>query len=504
MIRAARFPISFEAHTMRKVLAIIALTGATAVPSAGQSFLGPQFAVFADSLLSAPVEARQAMADSFLNVVAPTPHVESDTVAYFLYAGDAGSVALAGDMNGWNPNVDRLTRFEGTNLWYFEAVFEPDARLDYKLVVGGSDWILDPRNPATVVGGFGANSELSMPAYVQRPEIERYDEIEHGAIVDHRGFESALLGDTRMIRVYLPPGYESSGDRRYGLMVFHDGLEYFSIGRARNVLDYLISEGRIDPIIGVFVPPNRREDEYGFALANTYERFIIDELLPFIDATYRTSTNPAVRGTIGASLGGLISAQLCYRNPEQLGLCAPVSPSFQVNGGALSDEITTGPKKAIRFYVDWGTYEPVIEFAAETFVAGISDRGYDHVAMAWFEGHSWGSWRAHLSNALEYFFPPGTGTGSVHEIPETETGLGVSFPNPFTSETQIPFSLATAGEVKLTVFDALGRSVWRTAASYPAGDHSLRVPGEKLVNGQYLYRLETSHGSFAGAMALVR
>ncbi|HUF08576.1 MAG TPA: alpha/beta hydrolase-fold protein [Rhodothermales bacterium] len=398
-----------------RFLILLLFLGLIEEPLTAQSgLLGPAFSSFVDSVLATPVEQRPTLVDSFVAKVKPTPLVESDTVAYFLYRGAASSVGVPGDMNGWDPTDFRMSQLEGTDLWYYQAVFEPEARLDYKLALNGAEWILDPLNPLTVAGGFGANSELAMPGYVQPAEIERYPDIGHGVIVDHRNFASASLGDSRTVRVFLPAEYEMSGDRRYGVMLFNDGLEYFSIGRARNVIDFLISEELIAPIIGVFVPPNRRNEEYGFGLQDDYEEFIVEELMPFVDATYRTNTDPEMRGTIGPSLGGVISAQLCYRHPEQFGLCALVSPSFQVNDRALLTEIEAGARKDVRFYVDWGTYEPTIETVAEAFVSVIEARGYEYEANAWFEGHSWGNWRGHLSDALEYLFPAGVGTNRLN------------------------------------------------------------------------------------------
>ena len=488
-----------------RVIVLLILSGAASTPGWAQSgLLGPAFSTFVDSVLATPVEQRPALVDSFVARAKPAPLVESDTVAYFLYRGAASSVGVPGDMNGWDANVFRMSQLEGTDLWYYEAVFEPEARLDYKLVLGGAEWILDPLNPHTVTGGFGANSELAMPGYVQPAEIERYPDIGHGVIVDHRNFASTSLGDSRTVRVFLPAEYETSGDRRYGVMLFHDGLEYFSIGRARNVIDFLISEKRIDPIIGVFVPPNRRNEEYGFGLQDAYEEFIVEELMPFVDATYRTNTDPGTRGTIGPSLGGLISAQLCYRHPEQFGLCAVVSPSFQVNDRALLTEIDEGARKDVRFYVDWGTYEPTIETVAEAFVGVIEAKGYEYEANAWFEGHSWGNWRGHLSDALEYLFPAGLGTSVLDETIPQGTEAGVNFPNPFVDVTRIPFSLERQGTVRVTVYDMTGRLVSTRTDHYPAGRHVLSFRGDRLVTGNYVYHLHAGGKDVRGLMTVLR
>ncbi|MDZ7623881.1 MAG: hypothetical protein U5J96_05460 [Ignavibacteriaceae bacterium] len=51
------------------------------------------------------------------------------------------------------------------------------------LFLNGSNWILDPENPNTCQGGFGPNSELSMPLYVQPWEINYNPNIAHGTVV---------------------------------------------------------------------------------------------------------------------------------------------------------------------------------------------------------------------------------------------------------------------------------------------------------------------------------
>jgi hypothetical protein len=92
------------------------------------------------------------------------------------YRGTARDVTLAADMNGWDPARDPLTRVADTDLFFLSLQFPADARLDYKLVSDGQ-WLLDPLNPRTILGGYGPNSQAMMPRYVPPPEIERYADI---------------------------------------------------------------------------------------------------------------------------------------------------------------------------------------------------------------------------------------------------------------------------------------------------------------------------------------
>ncbi|MBC8277075.1 MAG: hypothetical protein H8E46_02510, partial [FCB group bacterium] len=123
--------------------------------SVGQTFLD-----FINQLNSLPDSLRPAVVDSFMNANDEYPMIEFDTLAHFIYNSGTSSVTVPGDFNGWNPNSDYMTLITGTEFHYKTKTFESDARLDYKFVVSGSNWILDPLNPHTCYGGYGPNSEL--------------------------------------------------------------------------------------------------------------------------------------------------------------------------------------------------------------------------------------------------------------------------------------------------------------------------------------------------------
>ncbi|MCK7516791.1 MAG: hypothetical protein MZV64_03245 [Ignavibacteriales bacterium] len=96
------------------------------------------------------------MIDSFINYARTQgiPFIEGNT-ANFIYRGSVLSAAgVRGDFNGWNPSPAPMTRLSQTNFFYYSRNFEMNARLDYKFVVNGSAWILDPENPNRVSGYF--------------------------------------------------------------------------------------------------------------------------------------------------------------------------------------------------------------------------------------------------------------------------------------------------------------------------------------------------------------
>jgi len=238
-----------------------------------------------------------ALTDSFMTFVATRsfPFIDNDT-AVFLYRGGSNTVSVAGDFNNWNLTL--MTHLAGTDLFFYQAKFEMDARLDYKFVLPDNNYILDPLNPHLCYGGFGPNSELAMPFYMQPWDIKYNPNIQHGTIVAMNIY-SFNVGANYQVSVYLPPGYISSV--KFPAVYFQDGAEYISLGSAVNVLDNLIDSAKIDKVIGVFVTPNDRNNEYAGTTRNQYRLFFVNELVPLIDSLYSTYNDPAKRLVLGDS-----------------------------------------------------------------------------------------------------------------------------------------------------------------------------------------------------------
>ena len=468
------------------------------LPPTPLPFMGKKFQTFYERVVAATEATRSAIVDSFLTANPVMPFIE-DTIAHFVYRDTAGSVNLWGDFNRSLEYGELMTKLSSTDLWFKAFAFERDARLDYKFFINGSTGVADSRNPRIAAWDPGA-SELAMPLYVDAPEIKFDTNIPHGSLFDTT-YTSTVLGNSRTIRVYTPPGYNPAVSDSFPVVLFHDGLGYITKAQANNTLDYLIHHNRIKPVIAVFVPPVQRDDEYAFNLTGQYAQFIVSELMPYIDNRYRTRRDPAYRATVGVSFGGLISANICYNHSDAFGLCGSFSGAYATNNQAVLQQIISGTKKSIKFYADWGTYE-VIGLSGRILRDGLITMGYDLKWKEWHEGHSWGSWRAHLDESLEFFFP-GT-TVAVQEEKEIPTAFTLmqNYPNPFNPSTTMNYELPTKGFVTLKVFDLLGREVAVLVnEEKSAGRYSVQWNAAMLPSGVYFYRLDA--GSFSQTRKLL-
>lgn len=364
------------------------------------------------------------------------PIIEDESTAILLYRGERRSVGLIGDMTDW-VDVTPFERIEGTDLWFAPVRCEPDARLEYVLMLDDDPTpSTDPLNRRGV-RGFVLNSELAMPRYSRRGVFDPYLDGREGGLelVRESRLPAGALPYAHTVHVFLPPGYDASSSG-FPTAYFQDGHAYLAAGVTPFALDRLMRDGTIAPLIGVFVtPPNtdvpavpNRMTEYG--MNDDYIGFFCDELVPWVDASFRTMTEPSRRLVVGASYGGLISATIALRRPGVFGLACSQSGYLSFRGDALIKECLAAPELRGRFYVDCGIYERRVargivpdhegDFleANRRFRDMMQARKADLVYREYPEGHTWGNWRAHLLDALGHFF----GAGSVINPEKGGTG----------------------------------------------------------------------------------
>lgn len=456
------------------------------LPSSAQSF-----DAFVADVLATDAAGQQAKVNTFLSSAPSFPFIDNDTTAVFIWTGSASSVAVSGDFTGWSGSGRSMQRLGTTNLWYLASRFESDARIDYKIIQNGSNWILDPRNPNRIGGGFGDNSELAMPDYVQPWEVVADPTVPKGSTVKST-FTSSIMGNSRSVTVYTPHGYDPTRTEAYPVILYHDGRDYLNIAYVPTILDNLIDAGRIEPIIAVFVDPVNREAEYATSSTDAFTRLIVEELMPWAESNYHISTDPSRRAVTGPSYAGLASARHCFEHPQEFQLCGLFSPSFWVGQGALLNEIGDGDSTVNKWYVDWGTYESSIASRGRAFEDILRQQGADFVAKEWHEGHSWGSWRAHQDLMLEFFFPGVNATSRLSLEQPRETMAMSVYPNPSSGDVRLAFETSQTGPIQVDVFDVTGRHIQRVMdTTLPVGKHEASFDTSSLTAGTYLFRVIT-------------
>jgi enterochelin esterase-like enzyme len=334
----------------------------------------------------------------------------------FLYRGQAKSVSWVGDFNEWGYRKEINTngkQLAGTDVWIYKASFPKDARLDYRVLLNGTDWILDPQNENqqwSGVGGGSPNSELRMPDWKPDPITSALvDNAKVGKVIKDKLMNSKTLGYQVTYSVYLPNGY--SDTKKYPVIYVTDGYEYMHerLGNMVTILDNLIHLQKIEPVIAIFIDHrepinrsnNRRMTE--LALNEKYLTFMTDEFIPVVEKGYSISKDPAKRGVIGSSLGGLSAAFFAFSKPEIFGLAGIQSPSFFFRPEIY--KVCDNPEHPpVKTFMTTGNIYDAAEGAQK--MRSILDKNtcnYKYMEVS--QSHSWGNWKDTLDDILIYFFP---------------------------------------------------------------------------------------------------
>jgi predicted alpha/beta superfamily hydrolase len=147
----------------------------------------------------------------------------------------------------------------------------------------------------------------------------------------------------RQLRLYLPPGYATSG-KRYPVLYMHDGQNLFDAATAYagewkvdETLDALAKEGKLELIVvGIDNGQEKRmtelnawdNEKMGKGEGRAYTDFIVNTVKPMIDKTYRTLPDRAHTAIMGSSMGGLASHYALVQYPEVFSKAGVFSPAY--------------------------------------------------------------------------------------------------------------------------------------------------------------------------------
>ncbi len=292
-----------------------AATAATApVASKAELPLSGQLATFAARLEAAPAAQRKGLVDALLAEHKSLPWIEPNGTVHFLYRGATQDVSVAGPVAGFGGDELPLAQLAGTDLWGRSVELDPEGHWEYSLTVDFGEPVPDPANPSRIGTEQGEVSELRGPRWPVPPHLVEPPAARRGRF-DTFNFKSAIRGDEREVKVYLPVGYDA-GKERYPLLVLNYGLDALRFGQIDRALDNLIGD-QVRPVVVALLP--RLRGEYNGANAPDYTRLVVEELVPHLEKSYRLAPGASHRGIGGVGSGAFSALSIALRNPGTFG-----------------------------------------------------------------------------------------------------------------------------------------------------------------------------------------
>ena len=323
---------------------------------------------------------------------------ETTTVELIVYThlpDDSSAVYVTGNnpiIGNWDPGFYRLDQ-KNDSTWQTKIDLPVNTKLEFKFTLGNwksealDDYKTVPKNNSLKVLS-DTTLKFSISFWKDEKEKNTFGQITGDVKYHHLLSKFGIL--PRDIIVWLPPGYEKNNERRYPVLYMQDGQNIFDPSTSSFGVDWqldenadtLIRQGLIEPIIIVGIYNTRfRSSEYGINDTSlAYKKFVVKELKPFIDSTYRTKPQGDFNAVAGSSLGGLIAFELAWENPDIFSKCACISPAFNISRFNYIPFVQNqdSAKKQIQIYIDLGGkgVDTLLLPGADEMISALKEKGY--------------------------------------------------------------------------------------------------------------------------------
>ncbi len=257
-----------------------------------------------------------------------------------------------------------------------------------------------------------------------------------GKVFDALTMKSEILKSERKFAVYLPPDYETSNRSYPVLYLLHgagdDQTGWVQFGEVLRITDNAIQEGKATPMIIVMPDANTGTRGYFNSIKGDwrYEDFFFEELMPYVEKTYRIKGEKRFRAIAGLSMGGGGSFMYALRHPELFSSACPLSAYIGAlslddfkqrlknnnekyedglvsayyekhNALSLIQASSLEDLKSVRWYIDCGDDDFLYEGNSLVHIA-MKKKEVPHEYRVREGRHSWTYWRESLPVVLEF------------------------------------------------------------------------------------------------------
>ena len=371
-------------------------------------------------------------------VASPDVHADN-SVTFNLIAPEAQKVQITGDFlppkkveYGGNtyemPGVADLVKND-KGVWTLTTEPLQPELYTYNMLVDGVK-IIDPLNVYNIRDINNLFSVLLIGGN-QRADLYKVNKVAHGT-VSKIWYESPTAGLTRRLTVYTPAGYETSGKEYPVLYLLHgiggDENAWSELGRAAQIMDNLIAQGKAVPMLVVMTNGNISQEacpgetSEGFRvptmmLPKTMEgsfETAFPDVVKFVEKTYRVKKDKAHRAIAGLSMGGCHSLFISINYPDlfdYVGLFSAAVDRQQNNQEGYPNIYADRNQKIDRlfskhpklFWIGIGKTDFLIQ-SNNDLRAYLDSKNHKYTYLETEGGHIWRNWRIYLTEFTPLLF----------------------------------------------------------------------------------------------------
>lgn len=357
-----------------------------------------------------------------------SPEVNNgNTVTFRLQTPSAKEVKIVGDWipnEGWVPGSVTMTKGED-GLWVYTTESLPSDLYSYSFVVDGLR-INDPNNVflnrdvSSISNIFLVGSGVG--------DLYKVNKVPHGSVT-RRWYNSSGNDMMRRITIYTPPGYEESKEKYPVLYLLHgmggDEEAWMALGRASQILDNLIAQGKAKPMIVVMTNGNVAqeaapgESSLGFQKPTMQLPHTMDgkmeetfpDVIKFVESNYRVINNKSGRAIAGLSMGGFHSLHISRYYPNTFDYIGLFSPAINPRGETQSivyanidETLQAQIKNGFKLYwIGIGKTDFLFKEVAD-YRSKVDKWDMKYIYHETEGGHTWSNWRSYLSEFVPLLF----------------------------------------------------------------------------------------------------
>jgi len=341
-----------------------------------------------------------------------SPDVASDRrVTFRVLAPHAHEVVLTGE---FMPGTRSFEKHDDGVWTITVGPIEPEI-YNYNLTIDGVRTI-DPANPNVKTGSTASTISSILEVRGAAPAFYDVQPVPHGDIHAHV-YHSRSLSAARRLTVYTPPGYDRDTQTRYPVLyLFHganaDETAWHRLGRVNTILDNLLAASGTKPFIvvmpfGYGVPPDSPEGQ-GQNTAR-FARDLIEDVLPYIEARYRTIADRDHRAIVGLSMGGGQALGIGLNHLDLFSYVGGFSSGlgrgadFPTTYASLIANAQAANKKLRLLWIGCGKEDGAFA-ASKGFSEFLTAHHITHTFRETSGAHTWMVWRRYLNEISPLLF----------------------------------------------------------------------------------------------------